>query len=90
MDTLTRMRKELERRVVSMERLQDLTYSDGWLLVLAMFNDHIQKYEQKATNRTLGDDKRVKALEAKRALVDLLDEITKRIEEGKVAKTSLK
>jgi len=81
--------QELTKRVYSKTWLQDLINSDGWIELLKIINEHIEKHNRRSNNRTLNDDKRIKALEAKRAIEDLLVDIHRRIDCGKSAAKTL-
>ena len=51
---------------------------------------YMEKYEKKSSNRSIGDEKRLHALECKRAIQDLLDEIDRKIGYGMQAENTLK
>lgn len=90
MNTSERRLKELETRVTVKNRLEGLKLSDGWTEVLKIIRGHIEKHNRRVNSKTLEDDKKVKALVAKRAIEDLLIDIDNRIYDGKSALQTLK
>jgi len=81
--------KELENRVTTKNRLQGLQHNAGWLELKDVIQSHIVKYDKKARNQSMREENRIRALDCKRAMEDLLLDIEQRINCGKSAEHTL-